>query len=110
MSAQQVQAAAVKNGVNVRVINNNNIGISFGESITREDTINLLKSFNINKNIDQILLEYDNNNNNNLKSAIPSYLVRKSEFLTHPNFNTHHSETQMVIIITIITIINIITY
>ena len=27
---------------------------------------------------------------------IPSFAVRTSSFLTHPVFNTHHSETQMM--------------
>jgi glycine dehydrogenase len=86
-TAQQVQDDCAKNGVNVRVIDTNTVGISFGETITVEDQVALVKAFGISK--DQL-------SRASLQSQIPSNLQRKSAFLTHPVFNTCRSETQML--------------
>jgi glycine dehydrogenase len=31
-----------------------------------------------------------------VKEVIPDTLARSSDFMTHPNFNSYHSETQML--------------
>ena len=41
--SKAIQAAAAKNGVNVRIVDDNTVGISFGEAITKDDCISLLK-------------------------------------------------------------------
>ena len=41
--SKAIQAAAAKNGVNVRVVDENTVGVSFGEAITRDDCVALLK-------------------------------------------------------------------
>lgn len=87
LTSAQVQANAVKAGVNVRVVDGKRVAVSFGESITQEDTAALLSAFGVTSA--------------NLESAkrvknLPTGLSRSSPFLTHPVFNTHHSETQML--------------
>jgi hypothetical protein len=42
LTSAAVQAAAEANGVNVRVIDAKTVGVSFGETITEQDTIALL--------------------------------------------------------------------
>lgn len=86
----QIEQAAIAAGVNVRVINETTVGISFGEAITKNDVIALLSAFDIT-------------NSATILDATPTRIMnisenlqRKSEFLTHPVFNTHHSETQML--------------
>ena len=86
MTAAAVQAAAVKAGVNVRVVDKNTVGVSFGEAITREDTVALLSAFGVPESALQ----------HSPVTVIPDALARQSPFMTHPVFNTHRSETQML--------------
>ncbi len=46
-TAEQVRAAASALGLNIRVIDNNTVGLSFGESITKSDVADLLKGFDV---------------------------------------------------------------
>lgn len=86
-TAAQIQAAASANGVNVRVIDSNRVGISFGEAITWDDVNALLWSFDvISSDFSRV----------KIAEVIEPGLQRKSAFLTHPVFNTHHSETKML--------------
>ena len=55
LSSAQVQAAAVANGVNVRVVDDAHVGVSFGEAVTRTDVQMLLKAFGVSgKALDNI--------------------------------------------------------
>jgi glycine dehydrogenase len=87
----EIVASAERHGINVRVVDNHHVGLSFGESITTEDVIKLLQSFGV-PNAEQVLKEAAVQNSLN----IPEALRRSTPFLTHPNFNTYHSETQML--------------
>lgn len=87
----EIAASAERHEVNVRIVDNHRVGLSFGEAITTEDVVKLLQSFGVP------------NAENALKTAaarvsshIPAALRRSTPFLTHPNFNTYHSETQML--------------
>jgi len=89
MTAQQIQNGAVSVGANVRLIDDNTVGISMGEGITREDLSELLTSaFQVDVpdlTADESMTHITN----------PS-LARQEDILTHPIFNRHHSETQML--------------
>jgi glycine dehydrogenase len=87
----EIVASAERHGINVRVVDNHHVGLSFGESITTEDVIQLLQSFGV-PNAEQALKDAAAKNSIN----IPEALRRSSPFLTHPTFNTYHSETQML--------------
>ena len=87
MNAQQVQDAAVAAGCNVRVIDSSHVGISFGEDIARSDVEALLSAFKVDSSKLGTVAP---------TSGLPIDLIRNSSFLTHPVFNTHHSETQML--------------
>jgi hypothetical protein len=84
--SKAIQAAAASNGVNVRIVDENTVGLSFGEAITRDDCVALLKAFKV----DAAHLK------NTPKNVIPDNMARTSEFMTHHNFNSYHSETQML--------------
>ena len=86
----QIEQAAIAAGVNVRVINETTVGISFGEAITKNDVIALLSAFDVTNSA--TILDTKPTRIMNISEN----LQRKSEFLTHPVFNTHHSETQML--------------
>ena len=66
------------------------VGISLDETTTRDD-INLLWRI-----FDPASSNGWQNFEAGVESLIPAELRRSSEFLTHPVFNTHHSETGML--------------
>ncbi|QIA66101.1 aminomethyl-transferring glycine dehydrogenase [Vibrio astriarenae] len=70
----------------------NQLGISCDETTTLDDIRALFAVFAINEDITALSSEIANNE----FAAIPESLRRTSTYLTHPVFNTHHSETQMM--------------
>lgn len=77
-------AKALAHGFNLRKIDQNHVGVSLDESITKqvlEELVTILGG-----SIDSV----------ELKDAIPVGLRRSSRFLQHPVFNTYHSETSMM--------------
>jgi len=87
-TAAEIQAAAIAAGLNVRVIDETTIGLSFGEAHTKDDVAALLGAFGITTSIDELAQQID--------GAMEPTFARTSEFMTHPIFNTHRSETQML--------------
>ncbi|MEY2503920.1 MAG: glycine dehydrogenase, partial [Verrucomicrobiota bacterium] len=75
-------ARAAKAGMNLRCFNGNAIGISLDETTTDNDACAICELFGA---------EFASSSNRN--STIEN---RKSDFLTHPVFNTHHTETEML--------------
>ena len=79
--AKQIFDKAAQSGFNIRLVSNNSLSVSFDEQSTETDLSQLLTIFG--SKLDS--------------SEIPaSNLVRKTEFLSHPIFNTYHSETAML--------------
>ncbi|MDD9180008.1 MULTISPECIES: aminomethyl-transferring glycine dehydrogenase [Aliivibrio] len=69
------------------------LGISFDETTTVSDLVALLAVFGVdNAECDTLSNEVGADE----FAAIPEACRRTSSFLTHPVFNTHHSETQML--------------
>jgi glycine dehydrogenase len=83
--ADSLLGLAYSKGLNLRRIDATNIGISLDEATTEEVLSVLGEIFGIS------ISDQDE-----LQTAIPSALKRTSDFLTHPIFNTHHSETAMM--------------
>jgi len=77
--------------INFRYFNQNLIGISLDETTTTSALFDVINSF-VN-DVDPV--NYSIEHEGSLDS-IASSLTRTSEFLTHPVFNTHHSETKMM--------------
>jgi glycine dehydrogenase len=88
-TAEQIEAAAIAVGVNVRRVDGSKVGLSFGESHTKLDVAALLSAFGVTDAVAQM-------DKARRSSDLKSGLQRESAFLTHPVFNTHHSETQML--------------
>jgi glycine dehydrogenase len=76
-------AALKASAFNVRHIDNETAGISLDETTTREDVAALAEL--LGKRIEA-----------DCSDAIPSSLLRTSPILTHPVFNTHHTEHAML--------------
>ncbi len=86
-----VQHAAA-NGVNLRQLRDNCIAISLDETTTRADVAQLLSLF-AQPGQDCPKVEAFEAG---VASLIPAALRRTSAYLTHPVFNSHHSETGML--------------
>jgi glycine dehydrogenase len=67
--------------------------ISIGENCTQRDILDILSVFSAYNDLDEaaILFDYDH-----YEEIIPVTLNRSSAFMSHPVFNTHHSETEMM--------------
>ena len=79
--AKQIFDAAAKAGFNLRMISSTQLSVSFDEQSSEADLIQLVSIFG-----------------SELVSVKPPVLnlARKTEFLSHPIFNTYHSETSML--------------
>ncbi len=91
-ATKTIAARAVQMGVNLRIYFENYLCISLDETTTREDIALLWKIF---AKDGQALPSFDAFEQG-VESLIPSALRRISPYLTHPVFNTHHSETAML--------------
>ncbi|MFZ2859184.1 aminomethyl-transferring glycine dehydrogenase [Acidovorax sp.] len=91
-ATQSIAARAVSMGANLRVYFENYLCISLDETTTRAD-IELL--WNIFAKDGQTLPTFDAFEKG-VEPLIPAELRRTSSYLTHPVFNTHHSETGML--------------
>ncbi len=92
---QSFREKAERQHLNFRYYNNEYIGISLDETTTPADLFDIINSFVNDVEPVAYELQYDD-----ALDTIPSALTRTSEFLTHPVFNSHHSETQMMRYIT----------
>ena len=90
-------AALIRQTAEAREMNfyysGNTIGITLDETTTQEDVINILSVFGHAANTDLVSATFDMDDR---LSNIPSSVTRTTEFLTHPVFNTYHSETKMM--------------
>ncbi|MCE1177402.1 MAG: aminomethyl-transferring glycine dehydrogenase [Burkholderiales bacterium] len=82
--ADNIHQAAHAKGINLRAIDANHVGISFDETTTLDTANAVLSLFNAN-----VLSEIST-------ASIDANLRRTSSYLTHPVFNSHHSEHAML--------------
>ncbi|MFA0086549.1 aminomethyl-transferring glycine dehydrogenase [Vibrio sp. 10N.261.51.F12] len=68
------------------------LGVSFDETTTVDDINALFAVFGIEESVDELSTEIAGNE----FAAIPENCRRTTRYLSHPVFNTHHSETQMM--------------
>jgi glycine dehydrogenase len=92
---QAFREKAERQQLNFRYYDNQHIGISLDETTTTSDLFDVINSF-VN-DVDPVA--YNIRHEGGLE-IIPTSLTRTSEFLTHPVFNSHHSETRMMRYIT----------
>lgn len=77
--------------INFRYYDNQHIGISLDETTTTSDLFDVINSF-VN-DVDPVVYKIEHETSLN---HIPTSLTRTSDFLKHPVFNSHHSETKMM--------------
>ena len=89
-NTEHIHAAALAQRINLRQIDSGRLGISLDETATRADVQQLWTLF---AKSGQTLPSFTALEKTD---AIPAALRRTSPFLTHPVFNRHHSETEML--------------
>jgi len=100
VDAAKIHAAARAAGINLREYSARDfgtlagqiVGIALDETVTRADIEALWKLFGVAADIDALDREIDAAH----EVAIPAGLRRTTPFLTHPVFNAHHSEHEML--------------
>lgn len=88
-----IREAAEKRNINFRYSGKEFIGISVGETANREDILDIVSVFREVDGDDLASITFDEEY---LNDHLPQDLVRRSPYLTHPVFNTHHSESEMM--------------
>ncbi|MEI8098771.1 MAG: aminomethyl-transferring glycine dehydrogenase [Sediminibacterium sp.] len=92
-NAATIQPIAEAAGINLRYTNANQISISIDETSSQKDVLDIVYVFAQSKGLDEATIEFDNDLG---LTNIPAFANRQSSYLTHPVFNTHHSESQMM--------------
>lgn len=88
-NAAAVYQAAQDAGYNLRKVSDTVLGVAFHEAASADDLATLLKLFT-GKDVDLAALDAL------ASDAIPAELVRTSAYLTHPVFNSYHTEHEML--------------
>ncbi|HGY9616593.1 aminomethyl-transferring glycine dehydrogenase [Vibrio harveyi] len=88
---EELYAKALAADINLRKLGTQ-LGVSFDETTTVADVEALFAVFSVKEEVAALSTEIAGNE----FAAIPEALRRTTEYLTHPVFNTHHSETQMM--------------
>ncbi|EMB9228959.1 aminomethyl-transferring glycine dehydrogenase [Vibrio harveyi] len=88
---EELYAKALAADINLRKLGTQ-LGVSFDETTTVADVESLFAVFGVKEEVAALSTEIAGNE----FAAIPEALRRTTEYLTHPVFNTHHSETQMM--------------
>lgn len=92
-NAEVMHAAAALQGLNLRKVDKNTVGVTLDESVGQEDLLSLIRAFHVaasqpEPDVADLPVPTE--------PAFPHQLARESEFLSHPVFNKHHSETEML--------------
>jgi glycine cleavage system P protein (glycine dehydrogenase) len=83
-----IEIARVKQ-INLRTLSQTRIGVAFDETVTPDDVADVITAFAAGTEKNAVPAR-------EAPSAIPEALARTTPFCTHPVFNTHHSETEML--------------
>ena len=87
--AKNLAKKAEKHRINVRVIGDNHVGISFDETTSQEILFSLSKIFNDERGCKIDL-------NKKINEVLPQACIRSTQYLDHPIFNKFRSETEML--------------
>jgi glycine dehydrogenase len=97
IAAEQVLSNAYERGINLRPYTESGgggVGISFDETTTAQDVVDVLESFTTDGRLpfgfDELEKEVGDGD------ALPDSLRRSDDYLTHPTFDNHHSEHEML--------------
>ncbi|WP_340679028.1 aminomethyl-transferring glycine dehydrogenase [Paraglaciecola sp.] len=86
---------ALAAGINLRTDVAGVLGLSLDETTSRADLQAVYSAF-VGANVELDISAFDSDIVKNGSQSIPANLVRESKVLTHPVFNSYHSETEML--------------
>jgi len=87
--AADVVAIARGLGIHLRHVGPDHVGVATSEVTTREHLASVWQAFGVAPaDVDALDAQTDD--------AVPAELLRESDYLTHPVFSSHHSETEML--------------
>lgn len=86
-----IEHEALKHNFNFRYFSDNHIGISLDETTSPENVNTIISIFAAVQNKKLDLVSF-----NGQEISWPQELIRRTPYLTHPVFNTHHSEHEML--------------
>ncbi len=89
LKVKEVEMRSQAHQINLRSVDVHTVGISLDETTTATDLLDILKVFS-----DEALSLEDLAAT--AKTSLPENLQRTSPYLTHPVFNQHHSETELL--------------
>lgn len=89
--AEEVMEIALDSGINLRWVDADHVGISLDEKTTPHEVDLLIKAFGVESSDEGVAEMADD-----APLSLPAELLRESEILTHPVFNSYHSETEMM--------------
>jgi glycine dehydrogenase len=89
--ADEVAAAFADRGMNIRRVDAGRVSLSLDETSTPATVLAVLGAFGVEVD-DDVKATLGTNE----ASGIPAGLTRSSDYLTHPVFHEHHSETAML--------------
>ena len=90
-SSEMILEHATTANCNLRSLGPRAVGISFDETTTERDIARLISIFRGTP-----VRDFADDNRDEPPIRIPPATIRASKFLTHPVFNTHHTETEML--------------
>ena len=90
--ANRIAAKAREAGINIRVVDENHVGISVDESTKRRNIEALWEVFKTGASKKLSIDSLDQN----VGDFVPEGLSRSSDFMTHPVFHLYHGETEML--------------
>lgn len=92
--AQAIREKAEAAGINFRYFEKDGasyVGIAIDETANQEDVADIINAINLVDGAVAVNLD-----ESKVLNGVPANLVRTSPFLTHPNFNSYHSESLMM--------------
>ena len=101
--ASEIAASAAEaSGINLRILDKDRLGVTIDETVEHQDLEDILEIFvkassaskTDHLSVDKIASDLSLSASELL--GVPSTLKRTSTYLTHPVFNTHHSETELL--------------
>jgi glycine dehydrogenase len=92
-SSENVHEVARASGINLRSIDKSHVGVTLDESVGPKNLLALINVFASAAGVPPYSLQMLNASDT---PSIPAPLRRTTEFLSHPVFNKHHSETEML--------------
>ena len=92
-SLDEISALMLDYQINLRFWDDNTLGISLDETTTEKDLLDIWQIFNLGKDLP---FTFDEITNESSVTESLAPFTRTSNYLTHPVFNSYHSETELL--------------